>query len=131
MRLMPQDQETGAEGNKFGHEMAAKVAEILGTQLISKNSNEINYDGKLFVIKSAHKSTPDIGLTVNILERVQGIIAALENKDGNGYTLYKVDLDWYRAKMTPSLSRKHKHGKVMRRSCKQVRKECKVIAVID
>lgn len=128
---MGQDRHSGYLGYMFGHEMAAKVADFLGTELISENSNEIILEGKRLVIKSARKSTPEIGVTANTLERVQGIIAALENKNGNGYTLYKVDLDWYMAKMTPSLSRKHKPGKVTKRSCKQIRDECKVIATMD
>lgn len=128
---MPQNQKTGAEGNKFGHEKAAKVAKFLGTKLISENSNEIVWEGKRLVIKSAHKNTPEIGVTANTLERVQGIIAAIENKDSNGYTLYLVDLDWYMAKMTQSLSRKHKPGKVLKRSCMRISNECKVIATMD
>lgn len=127
---MPQSQKTGVEGNQFGHEMAAKIAKFLGTELISENSNEIIWEGKRFVIKSAHKNTPEIGVTANTLERVQGIIAAIENQNDNRYTLYIVELNWYKEKMTPSCSHSHAPGKVMKRSCNRIREECKAFATI-
>lgn len=127
---MPQNQNSGAEGNRFGHEMAARVAEFLGTELISENSNEIIWEGKRFVIKSAHKKTSEIGVTANTLERVQGIIAAIENQNDNRYTLYIVELNWYKEKMTPSHSHSHASDKVMKRSCNRIKEECKAFATI-
>ena len=117
-----QNEITGRAGHHFGHEMAIKVARFLNTELLSPKSNEITLDGELFVIKSAKLKTSSIGITVTMLGRLQGIIAAFEN-DAGGFMLYKLDL-----KKNPPLqivfsqSSSHKNNKVLKISRKLLRK---------
>ena len=122
---MVQNRESGAAGNKYGHIMGEKVAKFLGTKLLSKTSNEIILHGQRIVIKSAREKTPEIGLSTNMLERVQCIIAAIENEDGS-YTLYRVETHWYKEKMTQSRSKSDVKGKIKKVSCKAIRNECKI-----
>lgn len=117
---MGQDRESGKAANDYGHTMAAQVAHFLGTKLLSKSSNESVWAGKRIVIKCAHRKTPQIGLSLAMLMRVQNIIAALEDKDG-GYTLYQLDPRWYRAAMAPSRSNSPSAQTVMMVSCKEIR----------
>jgi len=76
--------------------------------------------GKRIAIKCAHRNTPQIGLSLAMLGRVQNIITALEDKDG-GYTLYQLDPRWYRAAMVPSRSNSPSAQTVMMVSCKEIR----------
>jgi len=122
---MVQNRESGAAGNKYGHMMGEEVAKFLGTKLLSKSSNEVILDGQRIVVKSARKKTPEIGLSINMLERVQSIIAAIENEDGS-YTLYRVETQWYKEKMTQSLSISDVKSKIKKVSCNAIRNECKI-----
>jgi hypothetical protein len=123
---MPQNRETGARADRFGREMADRIARTLGTRLITKNSNEINYKGKRIVIKSAQKNVPQIGVSLKMLKRIKGIIAVLEEKEGK-YTLYKITPQWYKLEMTPSKSKSPSACKVMMVSCKRIREECSIV----
>lgn len=122
---MVQNRESGAAGNKYGHMMGEKVATFFGTKLLSKSSNEMILDGQRIVVKSARKKTPKIGLSINMLERVQSIIAAIENEDGS-YTLYQVETQWFKEKMTQSMSKSDVKSKIKKVSCNAIRNECKI-----
>jgi len=117
---MSQDRESGRIANEYGHTMAAKVANFLGTELLSKASNEAILGGERIAIKCAHRKTPEIGVSLKMLERVQSIMAALEDKDGT-YALYQVDTGWYQMQMTPSRSKSSSAQNVMMVSCKAIR----------
>lgn len=123
---MGQDRESGEAANEYGHAMAARVARFLGASVISKISNEAVLDSERIVIKSAHRRTPQIGLSAATLGRVQSIIAALENEEG-GYTLYRLDPQWYRSHMIPSRSKSPSAQKVMMVSCRDIRMVGKII----
>jgi len=123
---MPQDRKSGAAANKYGYAMAAKVARLLGMQLLSRNSNEVDLNGKRIVVKSARYKTSEIGISRAMLSRVQGIIAALEDKDGK-YTLYRVNPKWYRTEMSPSRSNSPSAHEIMMVSCKDIRRVCQVV----
>ena len=127
---MVQNRESGADGNKYGHMMGEKVARFFGTKLLSKSSNEMILDDQRVVVKSARYKTPEIGLSINMLERVQNIIAAIENEDVS-YTLYLVETQWYKEKMTQSLSRSDVNGKIKKVSCKDIRNECKTFGKMN
>lgn len=119
---MLQNQITGSEAVGYGYRMAKIVAKFLDTDLLSAKSNEILLNGELFVIKSARRKTSSIGITVNMLRRLQGIIAAFENNDG-GYTLYKVELKRKPPlQMDLSKSSGHKKSKVIKISRKSIKK---------
>ena len=127
---MGQNQITGAAGDKYGREMARIVAKLLKTELLSNKSNEILLDEGLFVIKSARRKTTSIGITVKMLERLQGIIIAFENDD-MGYTLYKVNLkETPPLQMVSSQSNSQKKNKVIKISRKTVQKYGGIIGII-
>lgn len=123
---MGQNRESGAAANAYGHVMAVKVSQFLGTKLLTKLSNEIDINGERIVIKSARKKTHQIGISLAMLKRVQGIIAALEDEDGK-YTLYRVDPKWYKTEMSPSHSNNPSAHKIMMVSCKDIRRMCQVV----
>lgn len=126
---MPQDRISGRAANQWGHKMAKWVAQYLGTELLSDFSNEAFLGDERIVIKSAHQRTPQIGLSQATLERVQKIIAVLENPD-NSYTIYKLNPTWYRSHMAPSRSERPSAQKVMMVQCKLVREEGQVMGII-
>ena len=119
----------GRAANQWGHEMAKWVAQCLGTKLLSEFSNEAFLSNERIVIKSAHHRTPQIGLSQATLDRVQKIIAVLENRD-NSYTIYKLNPTWYRNHMAPSRSERPSARKVMMVQCKLVREEGQVMRII-
>ena len=124
--IMPQTRETGEAARKYGHDMAGKVARYLGTRLLSEKSNEVELSGERLVIKCARKKTVQIGVTLTMLKRIDGIIAALEDKNEK-YTLYKVSPQWYRGNMASSRSNSPSASRVMMVSCKAVRKTGRII----
>ncbi len=122
---MVQNAETGRAGNYYGYEMSSKVAQLLGAKLLGKNSNEATLNGETVVLKSARKKTSSIGVTPRMLERVKCIIVALENMD-DSYELFRIEIDWFKSKMYPSLS-KNAYG-TMLVLCKDIRKEGEKLA---
>ncbi len=70
---MPQDRDTGAAGNEYGHETALRVAEKVGASGLGKASNECRIDGKRIVIKCARAGTASVGVTYKMLDRLDGI----------------------------------------------------------
>lgn len=108
---MGQNMITGRAGNDFGHLIGTYAAEYLGTKLLDTGtkSNQAILNGEQVVIKAAHKHTSSVGVTLNVLEQVQSIVAVLEDKGTSPsniheYTIYKVSKDWYKKHMTPSRS---------------------------
>ena len=92
---MPQDRNTGAAANDWGHAMAQKVATYLGASIIgNKTSNEANWKGKPISIKSAKIRNTLIGVILPILGRVQSVVAALQESDGT-FALFEVTSEWY------------------------------------
>ena len=128
---MRQNEIIGWVGYHFGHEMAIKVAGFLDTELLSPKSNKITLDRELFVIKSAKLNTSLIGITVTMLGRLQGIIAAFEN-DAGGYNIYKLEFKRPPSlKMVFSQSSSHKQNKVIKISRKFIEKYGETIGNID
>ncbi|ADE36810.1 hypothetical protein [Methanohalophilus mahii] len=109
---MVQDEDSGRAGNNFGHLMAKYAAKNFGVKLLDNgnNSNETILDGQKVVIKSAHKSNNRIGIPHNVLDRVDNVIAILEDKTSpvNGihkYSIYKIDSKWFKSEMKPDYKR--------------------------
>lgn len=120
---MPQDRETGDRARKWGYCMAQEVANHLGATLINpKRSNEAIWKNRRILIKSAHCGVSQIGATPATLNRIDAIIAALQDKDRD-YTLYEVTPDWFRQEMKPSRSSGASH--LMMVQCAKVRKDGK------
>ncbi len=98
---MPQNRETGRRAMLFGHEMAKKVVEHLGAELLPGPSNNAIWNSKKVNIKSAKLGNTKIGATLNNLAWADSIIAAIQ-EDETGFALYEVTSDWFKSEMTPS-----------------------------
>lgn len=94
---MGQDRESGARANAFGHEAARVIAEKIGAVSVSDRSNEFAYEGRLITIRCARGKNFQVGISYEMLERVDSVVAAFDEA-GVGYTLYE---------MTPALYKKH------------------------
>ena len=116
---MPQDRDSGARAKEWGYCMAQEVANHLEATLINpRRSNEAVWRNRKILIKSAHYNVPQIGATPATLNRVEAIVAALQDKD-KAYILYEVTSSWFRSRMNPSRSPKASH--VMMVKCTSVR----------
>jgi len=125
---MPQNRNSGDRARKWGYAMAQKLANHLGATLMNpKQSNEAIWNNRRILIKSAHFGVPEIGATTATLDRVEAIIAALQEEDG-GYTLYEVEPTWFRQNMKPSRSTRASHDMMGR--CSKEREVGKVVGRI-
>jgi len=125
---MPQDRESGDRARKWGYENARNVAAHLGATLINPGrSNEATLNNRRILIKSAHYGDPEIGATPATLNRVDAIVAALQDRDGL-YTIYEAPLAWFRQEMSQSRSPKASHVMMVR--CARVRETGKVLGRI-
>jgi len=84
--------------------MCQIVADHLGATLVNPgHSNEAIWNNRRILIKSAHYGNPEIGTTVATIDRVEAIIAALEDPDGL-FTLYEITPEWFKKEMSKSKS---------------------------
>ena len=100
---MPQNRESGAAGNVFGHETAPKIAAALGATMNGTTSNEALYNGHRVVIKCAGKNTTSVGVTYTMLDELDLVLAAFQHKDGS-FDVYALAPDEYRQHMRDSRS---------------------------
>jgi hypothetical protein len=99
---MPQDRDSGERAMRFGHSMAKRVADYLGAKLIEPSrSNKAIWNNRKINIKSAKLGNSKIGVTLNILDWADSIIAAIQ-EDATYFTLYEVTSKWFRGEMRPS-----------------------------
>ena len=97
----------------FGHSMAKKVADYLGAKLIEPGkSNKATWNNRKIVIKSASLGNSQIGVTTDVLNWADAIVAAIQDEDSK-FTLYDVSSSWYRSEMKPS---RQPHVKMVRTS---------------
>ena len=108
---MPQNRESGARANEYGRENAKRIAEKIGAESISRRSNEFELQGKKITIRSAKFSTNDLGVPYIMLERIDAIFAALEQKNGK-YELYKISPGMFKKNMRETRSKGPAAGKV-------------------
>jgi len=112
---MGQNADTGRAANDYGYRCARAVAKHLGVQILGETSNEVVLrDGDHAVIKSARHGTPQVGVSLHMLDQVKWVIVALGDEpsgspalapSGNSHSLHKVSSTWYRARMKPSRSK--------------------------
>jgi hypothetical protein len=122
---MPQNGETGDKARRWGLSMCQIVSAHLGAAPGHPGfSNEANWQGRPILIKAAHHGVPQIGATPAILDRIEAIIAALEDQDGK-FSLYEVTPQWFKLEMRPSKS--HGASHVMMLQCRSVREEGKFL----
>jgi len=86
---MPQNRETGARADKYGRETSQFIAKKIGAKAISSNSNAFAYQGRRVTIRYAHLRTHDVGVPYRMLDRIDSVIAAFEDKTGE-YDLYEM-----------------------------------------
>ena len=108
---MPQDQETGANGNSFGRKTSRVIAEKIGAKMLTQTSNEATYNGNSIVIKCASKKTTNIGVTFKMLNRLDSIIGSFE-QEGGAFELYTLAVEAFRANMRATKSKGPSAGKV-------------------
>ena len=108
---MPQDQETGAAGDAFGRETAPLIAQAIGATMRGGASNEADFNGQRVVIKCARQKTQSVGVTYQMLERLDAIVAAFETDDGS-FAVLSLPTDVYRERMTETKSRGASAGAV-------------------
>ncbi len=87
-----QNRETGRIANRIGRYIAGKIAESLGTELISENSNECEYDGSRCVIKTARSGNNLFGITKRMHERLDNVLLAVESKLNN-FDVYIIEME--------------------------------------
>lgn len=100
---MPQDRESGAAGNAFGHETAPRIAAALGATMLGSMSNEAVYEGRRVVIKCAGRNTTSVGVTYGMLDSLDLVLAAFQHRDGS-FDVYALAPDEYRRHMRDSRS---------------------------
>ena len=108
---MPQDRTTGAAGNAFGHECGEKFAAVLGAVKLKKQSNECLLSGDRIVIKCAHQKTTSVGVLYDMLERLDAIVGAFEQKDGS-YSLIRLSAKAYKGNTSVTQSHSRSAGRV-------------------
>jgi len=116
---MPQNRESGDRARRWGYENAQNVSVHLGATIINPGkSNESMWNNRRILIKSAHYGDPEIGATLATINRVDSIVAALQDQD-NAFTLYEITPSWFRQNMRQSRSSGAQHVMMVR--CSDVR----------
>ena len=108
---MAQDRESGAAANKWGRETAPKIALKIGAVMKGRASNEARLDGKTIVIKCAASATDSVGVTFNMLTRVDSIIGAFQLDDGS-FELWSLSPEKFHQGMRDTRSKGSAAGKV-------------------
>ena len=108
---MPQDQETGANGNSFGRKTARVIAKNIGAKMLTQTSNEATHNGSSIVIKCASEKTTNIGVTFKMLNRLDSIIGSFE-QEGGAFELYELSVETFKVNMRTTKSKGPSAGKV-------------------
>jgi len=98
---MPQDAESGKRANIYGHKTSQLIAEKIGAISVSDNSNEFALGGHLITIRCAKEGNLQVGVLYSMLDRVDSVIAAFEEKTGV-YQLYEMSPFLYKIYMRDS-----------------------------
>jgi hypothetical protein len=108
---MPQDHQSGIDGNEFGRTMAPKIAHAVGATMHRKGSNEAVLGEKRIVIKCARKSTRSIGVSYRMLPTLSAIVAAFQRDDG-AFDVFSLDAQTYKKHMKETRSKGASAGRV-------------------
>lgn len=108
---MSQDHETGAAGDGFGRETGPRIAQAIGATMLGAGSNEAVLGGRRVVIKCAGPRTQSVGVTYQMLERLEAVIGAFQRDDGS-CEVVELPADVYRQRMTDTQSRGASAGAV-------------------
>jgi hypothetical protein len=108
---MPQDRDTGAAGDSFGRECGRRIANALGANLVSGNSNEAVLNGRRVVIKCAAVLNTKVGVLYGMLDRLDEVIGAFQREDG-AFDIISLPASVYRQHMTDTRSQGPSAGEV-------------------
>lgn len=108
---MPQNQLTGAAGNAFGRDTAPKIARAIGATMSRPGSNEAHWKGRRVVIKCAKYGNNRVGVTYQMIETVDAILAAFQRSDGR-FEMFELDPQTYQRTMIETRSTGPSAGKV-------------------
>jgi hypothetical protein len=100
---MPQDQESGAAGDAFGRQTAPRIADAIGAKILGATSNEAVLNDQRVVIKCARSRTQSVGVTYQMLDRLDAVIGAFQRDDGS-YEIISLPVAAYRERMTETQS---------------------------
>lgn len=73
---------SGAKGNEFGRTIGPMIARALGARVLGSGSNEAELNGQRIVVKCASPQTPSVGVTKQMLTRIDAVVGAFQNPDG-------------------------------------------------
>lgn len=108
---MPQDQQSGAQGDAAGRSRGAKIANLLGATMTRPGSNEATLNGNRVVIKSGKRGTNSVGVSFKMLPSLHSVVAAFGRRDG-AYDLFSLPASIYQQRMTMTQSKGPSRGKV-------------------
>jgi hypothetical protein len=106
-----QTRESGARAANWGRETADKLAIEMSAESINPRANEYELDGEKFTIRCAHANTSTVGVTYKMLDRIDSVIAALENDSGE-FDLFKLTPAQYSQQMRATRSKGPSAGRV-------------------
>lgn len=101
----------GAEAAAWGRKTADAVARTLGARSINPNANEYVLDGEKVTIRCARATTNSVGVTFNMLDRIDAVLAALEADDA-AFDIYRLEPAAYRDAMRLTRSKGPSSGRV-------------------
>jgi len=110
---MPQDRESGARASEWGHDAAQRIARKIGASGMGKASNECQLNGERVVIKCARRNTSSVGVTYQMLTRLDRIIGAFELDDGS-FELWAISPEQFESTMRESVTSRGKTALVSR-----------------
>jgi hypothetical protein len=108
---MPQDRASGAAASRWRKQTARALAQRLGATKPVGNSNECRLDGKRVVIKCAAPATKSIGVTFQMLDRLDAVVGAFQ-RDGGAFELRSLTPGLFKRYMRDTASRGQSAGKV-------------------
>jgi hypothetical protein len=108
---MGQDRETGAAGNAYGRRMAGVIAKLLLVERLSRRSNEVRWRGGFAVIKCCGPRTTSLGVTADMLMRINTVLVACEDECGN-VEIFELAAVRFRQNMVDSQSSSAAGGRV-------------------
>lgn len=106
-----QSRKSGARANAWGRETADKIAETLGAKKINPNANEYKLNDQAVTIRCARSTTNTVGVTYKMLDRIDSVIAALED-DAGQFELYSITPAQYSENMRGTRSKGPSSGRV-------------------
>ena len=108
---MGQTRDSGARASAWGRETADKLAAALGAEKINPRANEYQLENETITIRCARAATNTVGVTYKMLDRIDTVIAALEEDTGR-FELFRLTPAAYSDAMRDTRSKGPSAGRV-------------------